>query len=92
MGVLAGAIMSPLLHKWLTKKLSKRISLAKGSFLNIYLPNGFKMTIWDSTEYTGDICASVHYGDEVKITDGDIAYFSGTLVSKIRGNGVCYDR
>ncbi len=49
MSAIVGAITSPLIHKYLTKKLSKRISLAKDSYLRIYLPNGLKMTIWDST-------------------------------------------
>lgn len=91
-GVLAGAIVSPLLHKWLSKKLTKKISLAEGSFLRIYLPNGLKMTIWDSTICKGDICACVHQDDDRKVTDGDIVYFSGNLVSKIRGNDFNYDR
>ena len=89
---IVGAIASPLLHKYLVKKLSKRISLAKGSYLRIYLPNGLKMTIWDSTQYDGDICACVHQDDETKVADGEIVYFSGTCVSKIRGKGFCYDR
>lgn len=91
-GVLAGAVMSPLLHKWLTKKLTKKISLEKGSFLRIYLPNGLKMTIWESNEYVGDICACVHQADDTKIADGDIVYFSGKIVSKIRGSKFHYDR
>ena len=89
---IVGAIASPLLHKYLVKKLSKRISLAKGSYLRIYLPNGLKMTIWDSTQYDGDICACVHQDDETKVADGEIVYFSGTCVSKIRGKEFCYDR
>ena len=89
---IVGAIASPLLHKYLVKKISKRISLAKGSYLRIYLPNGLKMTIWDSTQYDGDICACVHQDDETKVADGEIVYFSGTCVSKIRGKGFCYDR
>ena len=89
---IVGAITSPLLHKYLVKKLSKRISLAKGSYLRIYLPNGLKMTIWDSTQYDGDICACVHQSDDTKVADGEIVYFSGTCVSKIRGKEFCYDR
>ena len=89
---IVGAITSPLLHKYLVKKLSKQISLAKGSYLRIYLTNGLKMTIWDSTQYDGDICACVHQDDETKVADGEIVYFSGTCVSKIRGKGFCYDR
>ena len=89
---IVGAIASPLIHKYLVKKLSKRISLEKGSYLRIYLPNGLKMTIWDSTQYDGDICACVHQDDETKVADGEIVYFSGTCVSKIRGKGFCYDR
>lgn len=92
MSAIVGAITSPLIHKYLIKKLSKRISLAKGSYLRIYLPNGLKMTIWDSTQYDGDICACVHQNDETKVADGEIVYFSGTCVSKIRGKGFCYDR
>lgn len=91
-GVLAGAIVSPLLHKWLTKKLMKKISLGKNSFLRIYLPNGLKMTIWDSTLHEGEVCACVHQKDDTKVADGDIVYFSGNLVSKIRGYNYSYDR
>lgn len=91
-GVFAGAIMSPIVHKYISKKLSKRISLSKNSFLRIYLPNGLKMTIWDSTKHEGDICACVHQSDDTKVADGEIVYFSGTYVSKIRGKEFCYDR
>lgn len=91
-GVLAGAIMSPLLHKWLTKKLVKKISLGKSSFLRIYLPNGLKMTVWDSTINKGEICACVHQANDTKVADGDIVYFTGNLVSRIRGNNFHYDR
>lgn len=89
-GVLAGAIVSPFLHKWLSKKLTKKISLTKGSFLRIYLPNSLQMTIWDSKIYEGEICACVHQDDNV--LDGDIAYFNKKCVSKIRGNNINYDR
>lgn len=92
MSAIVGAITSPLIHKYLIKKLSKRISLAKGSYLRIYLPNGLKMTIWDSTQYEGDVCACVHQSDEAKVADGEIVYFSGTCVSKIRGKEFYYDR
>lgn len=89
-GVLAGAIVSPLLHKWLSKKLTKKISLAKDSFLRIYLPNSLQMTIWDSKICEGEICACIHQDNNV--LDGDIAYFNKNYVSKIRGNNFSYDR
>ena len=91
-GVFAGAIMSPIVYKYISKKLSKRISLHKNSFLRIYLPNGLKMTIWESIQHEGDICACVHQSDDTKVADGEIVYFSGTYVSKIRGKEFCYDR
>ena len=53
LGVLGGAVMSPLLHKWLTKKLTKKIHLDKGGFMCIYLPNKLQMTIWDSYSEDG---------------------------------------
>ena len=90
-GVFAGAIMSPIVHKYISRKLSKRISLSKNSFLRIYLPNGLKMTIWDSTQHEGDICACVHQSDDTKVADGEIVYFSGSYVSKIRGMVFCFD-
>lgn len=92
LGVLGGAIMSPLLHKWLTKKLTKRISLQKGGFMRIHLPNKLYMTIWDSYSDDGNICACVHSGDSTKVTDGEIVYFKGNVVSKIRGKNFSYDR
>ena len=91
-GVFAGALISPIVHKYISKKLSKRISLSKNSFLRIYLPNGLEMTIWDSTQHEGDICACVNQSDDTKVADGEIVYFSGTCVSKIRGKEFCYDR
>lgn len=92
LGVLGGAVMSPLLHKWLTKKLTKRIALQKGGFLRIYLPNKMCMTIWDSYSDESNICACVHHGDSTKVTDGEIVYFKGNVVSKIRGKNFSYDR
>lgn len=38
LGVLGGAVMSHLLHKWLTKKLTKKIHLSKGGFMRISHP------------------------------------------------------
>lgn len=84
--------MSPLLHKWLTKKLTKKISLHKGGFLRIYLPNKLCMTIWDSYSEKGSICACVHSGDPTKVTDGEIVYFKGNTVSRISGMDFSYDR
>lgn len=92
LGVLGGAVMSPLLHKWLTKKLTKRIKLRKDEFLRIYLPNKLCMTIWDSYNDAGNICACVHHDDSTKVTDGEIVYFKGNIVSKIRGKNFSYDR
>lgn len=85
LGVLGGAVMSPLLHKWLTKKLTKKVHLDKGGFMRIYLPNKLQMTIWDSYSEDGCICACVHHVGEQKVTDGEIVYFNKTSVSKIRG-------
>ena len=87
-----GAVMSPLLHKWLTKKLTKKIRLDKGGFMRIYLPNKLQMTIWDSYSDDGCICVCVHRGGEQKETDGEIVYFNRTSVSKIRGKNFYYDR
>lgn len=91
-GAICGAITSPFMHKWLTKKLSKKISLSKKSYMRIFLPNGLMMTIWDSTIKPGEVCACVHKSDVTKVTDGEIVYFSGTKVSRIRGNNFSYDR
>lgn len=89
LGVLGGAVMSPLLHKWLTRKLTKKIRLDKGGFMRVYLPNKLQMTIWDSYSDDGCICVCVHPG---KLTDGEIVYFNKTSVSKIRGKNFYYDR
>ena len=78
LGVLGGVVMSPLLHKWLTKKLTNKIHLSKGGFMRIYLPNKLQMTIWDSYSDDGCIC--------------EIVYFNKTSVSKIRGKNFYYDR
>lgn len=91
-GAICGAITSPFMHKWLTKKLSKKISLSKKSYMRIFLPNGLMMTIWDSTVNPGEVCACVHKSDITKVADGEIVYFSGTKVSRIRGNNFSYDR
>lgn len=92
LGVLGCAVMSPLLHKWLTKKLTKKIHLSKGGFMRICLPNKLQMTIWDSYSDDGCICACVHHEGEQKVTDGEIVYFNRTSVSKIRGKNFYYDR
>ena len=92
LGVLGGTVMSPLLHKWLTKKLTKKIHLDKGGFMRICLPNKLQMTIWDSYSDDECICACVHHEGEQKVTDGEIVYFNKTSVSKIRGKNFYYDR
>ena len=50
------------------------------------------MTIWDSYNEDGCICACVHHVGEQKVTDGEIVYFNRTSVSKIRGKNFYYDR
>jgi len=92
LGVLGGAVMSPLLHKWLTKKLTKQVSLSKDSFIRIKLTNGLYMTIWDSYTDTGCICVCIHHGNKTGIADGDIVYFKGVSVFKVRGKGYAYDK
>lgn len=91
-GALVGAITSPLLHKYLQRKLARQTSLTKGGFMKIYLPNGYVMTIWDSNIRRGQVCACVHHDNKDKVTDGEIVYFNKNYVSHIKGVDISYDR
>ena len=83
LGVLAGAIMSPLLHKFMQKKLSKQIKLQKDGFIKIHLPYNACMTIWDSYIHKGQIAACVHWDHADSVMHGDIVYFAGNHVRDI---------
>mgnify|MGYP007002644064 CR=1 FL=1 len=83
LGVLAGAIMSPILHKFIQHKLTKQIKLAKSGFLKVYLPYNMCMTIWDSYIHEGQIAACVHFDNPGSVMHGDIVYFAGNHVRDV---------
>lgn len=92
LGVLGGAVMSPLLYKWLQKKINKRIVLKDKEFVRIHLPNKLCMTVWSSYLYPNTICACVHHEGKGIVADGDTVYFKDTVAYKILGKNHFYEK